>query len=260
MDDWQDGFLSEPFDQVVGLVRERYAAWRALLYRVNRLAVKTQHTLEIHNESNVERYSGVLFARILATVQAAAILLERGLVSQSQILLRSALEAIFQIGAIARDRSIVDKLIEAHAAEQRRVASNVLRWKDPGLRQVAEEKLASEILQPFLNSDASALSAAILAEKAGLEDWYRSLYMVLSWPTHSSAIDLDRHVVLGPDGEPSEFRNEPEIEDQEPTWACAIELLLKSMLALENIFSNVEKDKVESCYAAARLLLAETAG
>lgn len=260
MTDWQDGFLSVPFDQVISLVRERYAAWRALLYRVNRLAVKTQHALEIHHESNVERYSGVLFARILATVQAAAILLERGLVSQSRILLRSALEALFQIGAIALDQSIVDKLIEAHAAEQRRAANNALLWKDPGLRQVVEEKLASEILQPFLNSEASALTVAALAEKAGLEDWYRSLYMVLSWPTHSAAIDLNNHVVLGQNGEPLEFRNEPDIEDQELTWACATELLLKSMLALADIFPNVEKEEVESCYAAVEPLLAEKAG
>lgn len=260
MANWQDGFLSEPVDHVVDMIRDRYSAWRELLYRVNRLAVATLHALDIHLDSDVERYSSILFARIVSTVQSAVILLERGLVPQSRILLRSALEALFQLGAIACDGTVVDGLIEAHANEQRRAAKYVLRWQNEELRQVAEKELSSEVLQSFINSHASTLSVATLAKKAGFEDWYHTLYMVLSWPTHSAAIDLERHVVRDSDGELLAFCNEPEVDGQENSWACATELLMKSILALAEIFPNLEKNEVESCYADARSLLEKVEG
>lgn len=73
MSESEDGFLSEPFDNVINTVRSKYAAYRTLLLRTNRFAVAIQHALVIHHANNLECYAAVLFARTLATVQGTAI-------------------------------------------------------------------------------------------------------------------------------------------------------------------------------------------
>jgi hypothetical protein len=241
-------------------VREKYAAWRDLLMRVNRLAVANQHAIVIHTDSNVERYSAVLFARTLTTTQASVLLLEEGLPSQARVLLRSALETLFALVAVAKDANIVDKLIEGHAAEQKRAARNIQLWQHNELKKIADVEAASGRVKSVLDSSATALSTFDLAQRAGLEDWYRTVYMVFSWPVHGAAVDLNRHVVLGEDGDAREFRNEPEVDNQESTWMCAVEILLKAIAALATIFPNVDQSPMEQQYAEAHGLSAKIAG
>ena len=255
-----DGFLAEPLDHIRAQVREKYAGWRKLLIRVNRLAVANQHAIVIHTDSNVERYAAVLFARTLATTQASALLLDVGLVSQARVLLRSALETLFALAAIAKDAGVVEKLVEGHAAEQKRMARSVQLWQHAELKKIADAEAASGRLQSFLDSPATALSTFDLAQKGGLEDWYRTVYMVFSWPVHGAAADLNRHVVMGEDGDVAEFRNEPEIDGQESSWMCAIEILLKAIAALATIFPSVDQSPIAQQYADAHALAAKLAG
>lgn len=255
----ESGFLAEELDHVRAAVREKYADWRKLLLRANHLAVANQHSVVIHLESNLERYAAVLYARTLATTQAAVLLLEVGLVSQARALLRSAMEAFFALSAIAKDPAVVNKLIEGHVAEQKRAARNMRRWQHRDLKQIAEAEIASGRLEQFLASDASGLTTFDLAQKAGLEDWYRTVYMVYSWSVHGAGTDLNRHAVRGADGVLEAFRNEPEVDGQESSWMCAIELLLKGTTALGVIFPNVEQGPISEHYADAHILKAKLA-
>jgi hypothetical protein len=254
MSENDEGFLAEPLDHVRIQVREKYGAWRELLSRVNRLAVKNQHQIIIHSDSNVERYAAVLFARTLSTTQASILLLEVGLVSQARVLLRSALETLFALAAIAKDPGVVDKLVEGHTVEQKRVARNMPLWLHPELKKIADTETASERFRSFVDSPATGLSAFDLAQKGGLEDWYRTVYMVFSWPVHGAAIDLNRHVVMGDDGDVKEFRNEPEIDGQESSWLCAIEVLLKAIDALATVFPDIDKNPMGQLYTDAHAL------
>jgi hypothetical protein len=74
--------------------------------------------------------------------------------------------------------------------------------------------------------------------------------MILSWAVHGVAISLECHIVLGSDGDIAEFRNEPEVDDQRFSWECAIEVQLKSLRALLNIFPNAEESAIEPLEAA----------
>lgn len=255
MSESEDGFLSEPFDNVVNTVRSKYAAYRTLLLRTNRFAVAIQHALVIHHANNLECYAAVLFARTLATVQGTALLLERGLVAQARTLLRMALETLFALGAIANKPTLMDKLIEEHAVEQKRLAKNMQLWKDPELRKVADAEAASGRLHPFLDSPASGVTTLTLAEAAGLEDWYRTLYTILSWSVHGAPKDLDRHVVVDSNQNPIEFRNEPEIEEQYSSWLYSIEILLKALTALGKIFPNIHERQIEHYSAELQALV-----
>lgn len=250
MPPFEDGFLTEPFDDVRAAIRWRYSEQRTLLLQINRLSVKNQHSLEIHREDKREVYAAVLFARTLSTTQGAVHMLERGLVPQARTLLRAALETLFALTAIANDPPVVDKLIETYNVERARAARNVGLWKDPGLREIAAAEKASGRLRQFLDSSAATISTLTLAQKGGLEDWYRTVYMILSWSVHGTAIDLERHIVLGGDGDIAEFRNEPEVDNQRSSWECAIEVQLKALRALRKIFPSVDESAIEPLEAA----------
>lgn len=240
MHTFESGFLSEPFDDVRANVRSTYEAFHSLLHHVNRESVELQHSIEIHTENNREVYAATLFARTLSSSQATVVLLEHGLVPQARTVLRSGLETLFALIAIAEKPELVKRLIDSHGAEQRRAAKNITLWKHPDLKAIAETQNAKESFQMLLTSPESKISTFELAEAAGLEDWYRSIYMTLSWSAHGATIDLDRHIVQNEDGQMIEFRNEPEISNQEVDWVVAIDIQIKATYALALIFNSVD--------------------
>ena len=244
-----DGFLTESLGYVREAVRLKYADLYNLLRRVNRFAVHSQHLISIHPNNQQEEFVAKYFARTLTSTQASILLLETGLPSQAQILLRAAMETHFALAAIVKDSSVINKLIDGHRAEQKRVAKTYKHFQNSELKQSAVEVYESGRLQPFLESTATPLSAFDLAQKAGLEDLYRTAYMIFSWPTHGAIVDLERHVVKGENGHLVEFRNEPEVENQEFSWFCAIELLLIALNALAEVFSSVDKACLEQLFA-----------
>ena len=65
------------------LIRKYFLRKAELPFNSDVKMMATQHAIVIHTDSNIERYSAVLFARTLTTTQASALLLEAGLVSQA---------------------------------------------------------------------------------------------------------------------------------------------------------------------------------
>lgn len=59
---------------------------------------------------------------------------------------------------------------------------------------------------------------------------------------------------MGKDGDIVEFRNEPEIEDQESSWLYAIEILLEVIASLSAIFPGIDQARPDQCYADAHAL------
>lgn len=242
MNSFEDGFLSPEQAETVIIVRQRYQLWRDLVLEVNRIAVRCQHELIVHTENTLEVYGAVLFARTISTVQASVILLEQGLLPQARTVLRSAMESFFALSAIATKPEMVDRLVEAHEAEQRRVARNSGQWKHPELQTIAKKSL--KISEKFLNSSAREVSAFDLAVVGGNEDWYRTVYNVFSWSAHATSQDLERHLVLGQERDIDELRNEPELDGLESTWSCAVELLTKSVRSIAVLFPACPADLV----------------
>ncbi|GEM_PF-2717663 len=81
--------------------------------------------------------------------------------------------------------------------------------------------------------------------------------MALSWSTHGAAIDLERHVCLGQNGEIEAFKNEPEIEDQHSTWFCTAEIQLKSLIAIDKIFPSGRTEEITKYETALHELVAQ---
>jgi hypothetical protein len=104
------GFLSAAVADFGATVRERYPSHTKVFEETNLVAVEFQHSIEIHRDRPAELYGAALYARAIASTQASVILLNHGLVSQARAVLRSALEALFPLRAVANDPSIAEEL------------------------------------------------------------------------------------------------------------------------------------------------------
>lgn len=71
-------------------------------------------------------------------------------------------------------------------------------------------------------------------------------------------MDLKRHLIVNANGETIEFQNEPEIEAQEPTWFCAIKLLLEAVTALAIVFPEVDEGLLDEYHAHADILASKS--
>ena len=94
MTHFAQGFLSEEIRSVRGAVRQQYPVHHSILSLLNEQCVALQHRLSLRSDKPRDLLGGALFARTLASTQAAVILLEHGLPSQANTVLRSALEAL----------------------------------------------------------------------------------------------------------------------------------------------------------------------
>lgn len=240
--DFAQGFLSEPFDEVRTAIRARYGAWRELLLQVNGECVRAQHAIEVNSHDPRQLLAAVLFARTLASTQAGVLLLEHGLLAQARTMLRAAIETLFQLGAIYREPFVTSKIINAHDADRRTIADRMLRWKSEEPRDAIRNEISEDELHALKASKAAGLNVYELACKAEMEEWYLTLYSLLSFPTHGAISDLRSHVVENDDGLIQELRNEPEINEQESSWGYAIEIQIKAADALVGVFGSPKID------------------
>ena len=232
-----DGFLSEAVREVRHEVHGKYATHVELLYSTNRHAVALQHALAIHPDKLEQALGAALYARTLASTQSSALLLEYGLPSQARTVLRAALESLFPLSAIGKQPDVASSLIASHDADRRTVADRIRRWKDPALRASIDSKVSEAELDAMSKGSGKPINVYELAKLADMEDWYLTLYTLLSFAAHTKVSDLDRHVLLDANGNAVEFQNEPDTSNQEAVWAWAIEVQLAAMRSVSVIFS-----------------------
>ena len=232
-----DGFLSESVREVRGEVHAQYPLYVELARLTNRRAVDLQHELQIHVHKLDEVLGAVLYARTLAFAQSCVILLEHGMPVQGKTVLRAGLESLFQLAALAKDIAIAPTLLASHDADRRTLADRIKRWRDPALRASIDSQLSEADLSAMAAGTGKPVNIYELAKLAEMEDWYLTMYTLLSFAAHSKVSDLDRHVVVGDDGEPIEFQNEPVTTDQASVWAWGVEVQLAAMRSVAAIFS-----------------------
>jgi hypothetical protein len=229
------GFLSEVVRDVRADVHAKYPDLVALLQEVNAEAVALQHALEFREHEPADLYGAALYARALASTQACVVLLEHGLVSQARTILRSALECLFPLCAIAKDRSLAGGLLDSHNADRRTLADRMKRWQDPALRAAVAAELESPSFAAALQSKSRAINQYELAKLADMEDWYLSLYTLLSFSAHGAVSDLAAHLVEGLNDDLEALQNEPQIHGQTETWLYTVEVQLRAIQAVTRL-------------------------
>jgi hypothetical protein len=236
----EEGFLSDEGAAVVQIIRGNYRQWLAVIRAINNTAVELQYTLAVHEQSAREISGAALFVRTIIHVQAAVLLLERGLEAPAKVMVRCAMESLFNLGACANDAGKALAFLDADEAGKKRVAKYLLQVQDPQLKEIVSQTSVQEHLahleHTVENLNARELRTRDMARAADLENLYLTAYARLSEAVHSSARDLEQHFEVDEDGHILALTNEPVIKELGKIFLMLGEVLIAAIRAVAKIF------------------------
>jgi hypothetical protein len=161
-----------------------------------------------------------IFVRAHQSFQAAVLLIERGMIGDARTILRSGVESAIAICALSANPSFVDRLIEAHHANERKVSRLLL--ETPGYLDGYSTAEIEAMRAAVAKVD--AIEAATPGKKLKEIKWeqvalrhcpdlYRLLYRSLSSDgTHTTLSSLDRYVVTDSNMQITAFKAAPDGE------------------------------------------------
>ena len=228
------------YDAVGDAIRRKYDEWVKVYQQIEFETRELQHQIEVHRPNLYEVLVTVLYTRMLSNVSAAILVLERGFDVQCRILLRAAMDSMFNLAAIANSPEQGQKFVAADSIERKRMFNKTLSCSSPTLDTMVSEDTIDERLREveaaILELDAKRISYEDMARAAGLHDWYLTVYAVFSASVHSNVGDLKRHLAISKDGENEAIRNESIPDELDILYLTGSEILLKGIEVIGQVF------------------------
>jgi hypothetical protein len=201
-----------------------------------------------------------LLPRLLTAFQGGLLLAERGLSAELKLLTRKVLEVTFRIAAIARDADVAEKYIQSDEMNRKKLLSKLRRLRT--VTHTTEElatidQLETEVKAAVQAAQIKELSIEWYAEKAGMSDFYNSVYAYLSQSAHANVRDLDALVERDVHGEPEAFRYGPDPDGTSDILCTAIEVVVIALDAAANILPNFDRNKIAEFHQRMEVLFSE---
>jgi hypothetical protein len=235
------GLLSLELEKVRAFVRSKYKSDVAVVEEIINRAVKLQHELQIHKDSERELLVALLYIRTLLYVQSAVLLIERGLDPPARVLLRASLEALFYLGAVAKDSSFRRDYVNADRAATVRLANKLTKLEDPAIREKVVDVVTPEWMAAAkaARDEVKAKTPCVeqAAKAAGYEELYNSAYTRFSACVHSTVRDLEEHHLTSDEqGTLQAGKAEPTTEGLRLLYMAAAEILLEAVQVTARVF------------------------
>lgn len=245
----EEGILADNLEVFATLVRDKYAPWLAEARAYNRIVNQMQYTFKVHPESAQDLFCSALFVRILEYTQTALLLIERGLRAPARVMLRCAVEALFNLAACSANYKTAVAFMDADLLVRKKtgkylgqVSGETLKAQVAGKDVITQlKKLADEID----SLDAKELKVRQLAQLADLEDWYLTTYAYLSSSVHSSVRDLEKYFEYDQDGVITGMVNEPSDRGMALLILLTVEIQHLAMKAAAKTFGLIEDPQAQ---------------
>lgn len=184
---FNDGFLDKKIQIIVEKTRNNNKNVYDLIDKYNSLCYSLEKGFEKEKANVIDLYLCTCFTEIHTSFQSYIILLERGLYIDSQIILRSIYDKVFNSLFIIQDSNNFNVLFKKNINENIKMCNYI---KEKGLYTYMNEELlnnrlkAQKELEETINISKSYVSAKYICENMGLEELYIH-YMLLSDYTHN---------------------------------------------------------------------------
>jgi hypothetical protein len=190
-----------------------------------------------------EVFGAALFIKLLADVQAAVLLLERGLSSQARSLLRVAIETLIILGKLSKSHEFVEALIRLGEQQRLKLVRAIQRNPSPDLDSLKSE-ISEEIIHDIeqIVGDISNESLEQWARELGLLQLYDVGYRLFSNDVHSKPRALEHYLKVNEDGEYAVINWGPQLSDDiEGEFLEAARILTVALSFVNAVFRlNVE--------------------
>jgi hypothetical protein len=210
-----------------------YKLWFTYADDLNRLGLDMLQDLAVADDDNQRVTITALFVRAHHSFQAALVLAEMGLLADSRVVLRSAVEGAVATICLANDLKFLDQLIDAHYHYQRKTARLVL--SNPNYASTYTPEQIAQMQGTVAKVDAidetrikklSDINWANVALKH-CPDLYNLLYRTLSTDgTHTNIHSIHRYMIYDRAGKFAGFKVGPDIDGMIDTLKAACLMFL----------------------------------
>ena len=235
----ENGFWGEPVEKWSGEFKKKH---RPLLDRCEQLN-RDAHSLlffiiKEHTKDMREIIVACLFRRAVEFYQAAMLLFEKGMQTSAKGSVRSLLESVFILRAVAKCDKMLKAYIDNNETQRLKTVNKMLHNPNPDevLQKEDLRKVKDEIKQKRIEET----KIKEFSEHADMYDyWYEDIYSLwLSPATHSSVRDLERNLLLNKQRSMAEPRYSPEDSEADSLLAHASYCLLLGFFAVANVFEH----------------------
>lgn len=236
-----DGFLSDEISGWQGDFEKRYSTKLQLSTEVNRVAHQLIFSMEITSSELKDLLLSTLLARQVSTFQAFILLARKGLIDQAEMLVRALAESMFLVGAIRKDAGFAEKWVLSDEISRKR---SLVRLNDDRRRRgeppdEAAAALIVELTKRIRDEDIEKISTERIAQLAGLESYYDTVYGFFSMAVHSSTRSLDKALQTDGDGNVTSIAYGPVIDGFDMHFDFAITMTL---YVLHEVAVHFKKD------------------
>ena len=134
----EEGVLADNLEAFATLVQEKYAPWLSEARAHNRIANQMQYAFKVRPESAQDLFCCALFVRVLEYTQTALLLIERGLRAPARVMLRCAVEALFNLTACSANYETAVSFMDADLIARKKTGEY--------LQQVSGEHLKAQVV------------------------------------------------------------------------------------------------------------------
>jgi hypothetical protein len=243
------GFLSSDIDHFKVSVRNSttYKPWFDFADDLIQLGLDMLVAHEVGPEDRRGLVLSVLFVRCHQSLQAAVVLVEKGMIADARILVRSAVESAIACVALSADETFVDRLVEAHHKNRGSVARELLGDRDYSQRYSQHElgklQAAVDEVAALKRARGADLRSIIWSDvaKQYCKDLYICLYRLFSNDgTHTTFDTMDRYVEADAAGRIQVFKMGPDHVDSDEVLNAACLTFLWAAGPFARVFQQKE--------------------
>lgn len=223
--------------------------FRSALERSNQLgeaSTKLLTTAQVREDNLREIVVSSLLARSLEHYASVIRNAESGWPAPTQVALRALIESVFTLRAVANDSEVLQRYLAEDDYQRLALLKKLERTTTLALRKHYDADLKAELEEKIARTSTSmaSLRTDVLAEKAGLLEWYLVVYATLTGPAHSKIRDLQRYVQSSAP-EPLSLSLAPSEDDTLGLLSTAGNALLFAVETFQAVFDLSIEENVE---------------
>lgn len=237
----EGGFLSSEIAIWIGKHRKENEKWFSLSEKCNSLGQTILLELNVGNKEFEKLLIVLWFSRSLSHFQAIVLLMERGMLFESQIVLRTLVEVSFSLVALSKNQEIAQDFLKDDKVQQLKSLNTYMnlpkhlrsrsKKQNKKIKKTIEE-LKCEIEQ----NNYRELKTEFIAQKADMSEYYNSIYTNLCSTVHSRIRDLESHLLLNEKKEIEQLSWGPDVSGLDSVMLAANELLIRCMKQVLQLF------------------------
>ncbi len=224
------GFFSDEIENFRAIVRTKspYKEWFDFAQELNLFGSVAIRAYKFDQNDTQRMTISALFIRSHQSLQAAMVLVERGMIAEARTILRTLVEGTMAQIALAADPGVINQLVAAHYKHQLTTCRELLADKKYR-EQLSPEQIIKleatvselELLKGVPGKDPRAINWAVMARGHGAE-LYLLFYRPLSADgVHTSVDAINRHLEADSKSRITGLKGGPELTEIVDTLSIA---------------------------------------